>query len=171
MDTISTQSQERFQRSENLAVYMEHIFRQVVLRCSNLWYRLDTDPTECIVVGALWWSAMNRILWAVNPVYSKMHHLAVFYGDLDWLFGRDIVTFTMIVLAVMGMMSCLLMFNKLRRAVVLTIGTYFVVSGVLMWIFQHTSLVAGYHIFIFGFPSAWVYWRLGRVEMYDAKSR
>jgi hypothetical protein len=127
-------------------------------RCDDLLRRVDFDPAEVMMVGALWINIIHRLFW------KAWHHSPMVYSPMTMVIGGEALTGVLLLLGIMGLMAFLLFLPNLRRNIDLAIATYFVTNGVVLLLVVHDSLLALQSILIFGTAGYWTFWRQGKAD-------
>lgn len=143
-------------RSDLTRAWLRATRQRTQSRCDQLLRRVDFDPAEVIMVGALWINVVHRVFW---KCWDKS---PIVYAPMTLVLGGDVLTALLILLGVMGLMASLLFMPRLRRNIDLAIATYFVTSGVVLLLVVHDSLLAWQNILIFGVAGYWTFWRQGK---------
>ncbi len=130
-----------------------------------LWFDVDFDVAEMIVVIGLWANLGNRLGYLKEP-----HALSIYKG-LNLVAGEEALTAILLFLAVLGVMAVLLILPSIRRNTILAIGAYFALSGIIFFITVPGNLSGWYHLCVFAPSAAWAYWRLGEEEVKNVRRR
>lgn len=138
--------------------WAKRVVHDTRVRGHFLWFDVDFDVAEFVAVAALWSNLCHRLGFLHQPTEKSI------YAGLDQVINSEILTGVLLMLAVMGLMAVFLILPKIRRLTLLSIGTYFAVSGVIFFLTVPGSLSGWYHVLVFAPASAWAYWRLGEVE-------